>query len=107
MPFYRISEMETKYVDMGKGRTQSVAGDLMKAGMITYPANVILGEETRVVEPGDLVHIRRNERHGLHITEGPFAFFTVKSPAGDGDLYQDYNKAEDAEAAREKLESTL
>ena len=130
MPFYRISELETKYVDMGQAQTQSVAGELMKAGMITYPegggppphfhpneeqfllvmageANVILGDETRVVGAGDLVHIRRNERHGLRIIKGPFTFFTVKSPSGDGDLYQDYNKAEDADEAREKLESTL
>lgn len=126
MPFYRISEMETQFVDMGQASMQSVAGELMKAGMITYPegggppphfhpneeqfllvmggrANVILGEETRAVGPGDLIHIRRNERHGLFILEGPFSFFTVKSPAGDGDLYQDYNLAEDAEEARKKL----
>ncbi len=129
MAFYRISEMETRFVDMGKARMQSVAGELMKAGMITYPedggppphfhpneeqfllvtsgkANVILGEETRVVVPGDLVHVPRSERHGLRVLEAPFSFFTVKSPAGDGDLYQDYNKAEDAEEARKKLEST-
>ncbi len=129
MPFYRISEMQTQFVEMGAGQVQSVAGELMKAGMITYPeeggppphfhpneeqfllvmegrANVILGDETRIVVPGDLVHIRRNERHGLSIVEGPFVFFTVKSPAGDGDLYQDYNMAEDAEEARRKLEAT-
>ncbi len=129
MPFYKISEMETQFVDMGQARMQSVAGELMKAGMITYPedggppphfhpneeqfllvmagkANMILGEETRAVGPGDLIHIRRNERHGLLILEGPFSFFTVKSPAGDGDLYQDYNLARDADEARKKLESS-
>ncbi len=128
MPFYRISEMETQFVDMGNARMQSVGGELMKAGMITYPegggppphfhpneeqfllvmagkANMLLGEETRVVGPGDLVHIRRGERHGLFIMEGPFSFFTVKSPAGDGDLYQDYNMDKDVEEARKKLKS--
>jgi hypothetical protein len=33
---------------------------------------------------------------------GPATFFTVKYPAGSGDLNQDYNKAEGAEEAEKK-----
>jgi len=35
---------------------------------------------------------------------GPAVFFTVKSPAGDGDLDQDYNRAEGAEEAEKRFE---
>jgi hypothetical protein len=33
---------------------------------------------------------------------GPAVFFTVKYPAGSGDLNQDYNKVENAEEAERK-----
>ena len=126
MPFYKMSELEKVEAGIGGGVTQSVPGELMKAGTITYPAgggppphvhpneeqfvlmlegklNMILGDETRIVEHGDLIHIPRNVRHGIHILEGPAVFYTVKSPAGDGDLYQDYNKAEDADEVKKRL----
>ncbi len=105
---------------------QTVAGELMKAGMITYQVgggppphyhpneeqfilvmdgkmNMILGDETRIIGRGDLVHIPRNERHGVVIVEGPAVFFQVKSPVGDGTMNQDYNKAADADEVRAQL----
>lgn len=126
MPFYRIDEMEKQFVDLGRAEMQAVAGELMKAGVVTYQAgggppphfhpneeqfilvmegraNMILGEETRVIGRGDLIHIPRSVRHGIHIVEAPFVFFTAKSPAGDGNLNQDYNTAPDAEAVRKRL----
>ena len=59
MPFYRISEMETKHIDMGKAQTQSVAGELMKAGMITYPA-----------DGGPPPHYHPNEEQFLLVMDG-------------------------------------
>jgi quercetin dioxygenase-like cupin family protein len=129
MPFYKISEMKKEFIDMGKAEMQTVGGELMKAGVVTYPAdggppphyhpneeqfvlvmggkaNMILGEETRVIGRCDLIHIPRNARHGIRIVEAPFVFFTVKSPAGDGTLNQDYNRAKDAEEARRRLAAT-
>ncbi|MEK6711676.1 MAG: cupin domain-containing protein [Nitrospinota bacterium] len=129
MPFYKISAMPKEFVDMGKAEMQTAPGELMKAGVVTYPAgggppphyhpneeqfllvmggkaNMILGEEVRLIGPGDLVHIPRNVRHGIRIAEAPFVFFTVKSPAGDGTLNQDYNRAKDAEEALRRLAAT-
>jgi quercetin dioxygenase-like cupin family protein len=126
LPFYKISELEKVEVAMGEAVMQTVAGELMKAGMITYQVgggppphyhpneeqfilvmegkmNMILGEETRIVEGGDFIHIPRNVRHGVVIVDGPAVFFQVKSPVGDGTMNQDYNEAADAKEVREQL----
>ena len=34
MPFYKIEEMETKYSEVGPATAKTVAGDLMKAGVV-------------------------------------------------------------------------
>ncbi len=111
---------------MGAAVMQTVAGELMKAGMITYQMgggppphfhpneeqfilmmegkmNMILGEETRIVGRGDLAHVPRNVRHGIVIVDGPAVFFQVKSPVGDGTMNQDYNEAADAGEVRKRL----
>jgi quercetin dioxygenase-like cupin family protein len=85
MPFYKISEMETKYSSSGPATAKTVAGELMKAGVVTYQdgegptphfhpneeqymlmiegeLNMILGEEQRIIEKGDMIHIPRNTR---------------------------------------------
>ena len=36
MPFYKIDEMETKYSEVGPATAKTVAGELMKAGLVTY-----------------------------------------------------------------------
>ena len=128
MPFYKISEMPKRFIEMGAAEQQTVAGELMKAGMVTYQvgggppphfhpneeqfvlvvsgkANMILGEEVRTIGPGDLVHIPRNARHGIRVVEAPYIFFTVKSPAGDGSLNQDYNRDKGAESMRRRLQA--
>ena len=46
-------------------------------------------------------------RHGGRTIGEKSVFFVVKSPCGDGDLAQDYNKASDAEEVIERLESKL
>ncbi|UCH74939.1 MAG: cupin domain-containing protein [Rhodospirillales bacterium] len=128
MPFFKISDMEVTRPELGRAEMRTVAGELMKVGHVTYQAGdgppphfhpneeqflymlegrmrMQVGDETRTVGPGDLVHIPRNAVHGIHITEGPAKFFTCKSPAGDGDLNQDYNKAPEAENLRARLEA--
>ncbi|MEE9275330.1 MAG: cupin domain-containing protein [bacterium] len=126
MPFYRISEIEKKPAGLTEGTMQTVAGELMKVGMVTYPEGfgppahvhpneeqyilvmegkiqMVLGDEERTIGPGDLVHIPRNTSHGIRVLEGGAVFFTAKSPAGDGNLNQDYNEAKDAGEIRERL----
>lgn len=57
----------------------------------------VLGDEDRVVGPGTLVHIPRNTRHRSRPVNGSATFLTVKSPAGDGTLDQDYKRRPEAE----------
>ncbi len=120
MPFYQIAEMKKEHPDVNPAMVvQSVAGEFMKAGVVTKPEgegpplhmhpneeqftlvldgklHYILGDEERVVEPGDLIHIPRFTDHRSRSVDGPAVFFTVKSPAGGGDLQEDYHKAEGA-----------
>ena len=120
MPFYKISEMEARKSSSGPAMAKTVPGELMKAGVVTYQEgegptphfhpneeqymlmlegelNMILGDEERTIGKGDMVHIPRNTRHGVVAVVGPAVFFAVKSPCGDGNLDQDYNRAEDAD----------
>jgi quercetin dioxygenase-like cupin family protein len=125
MPFYRISEIEAKKSKVGPAMGKSVSGELMKSGVVTYQngegplphfhpneeqfmlmlegrMRMVLGDEERVIERGDLIHIPRNTRHGVRAL-GDATFFAVKSPCGNGDLDQDYNEAENATELIEKL----
>ena len=126
MPFYSMEDLPQGSSRVGPAVSHATAGELMKAGWVIYPQgegppahfhpneeqyilmlegrmNMICGEETREIGPGDLVHIPRNTRHGIHITEGPAKFFAVKSPAGNGTLDQDYNRAADADEVKRRL----
>lgn len=129
MPFYRISDMEAKRVSessVSPATAKTVPGELMKVGVVTYLKGegatphyhpneeqfvlvlegrryVIVGDEERIVEPGDLIHIPRNTRHGGRTLTDKAVFFAAKSPCGDGDLAQDYNEAPDAAEVTERL----
>lgn len=115
MPFYRSVERE-RLPDPSR---LVVAGDLMKVGIVTLQAGeepephfhpneeqfvlilegrlqMMVGDETETVGPGDLVHIPRNVLHGIKVVEGPMVWLNCKSPVGDGDLKQDYNEAPNA-----------
>jgi len=126
MPIYHISEMKKENPDVNPAMImQTVSGEFMKAGIVTKPEgegpplhnhpneeqftlilegklHFILGDEDRIVERGDLIHIPRFTDHRSRSVDGPAVFFTVKSPAGDGDLNQDYHKAASADKAEEK-----
>ena len=126
MPIYHIAEMKKENPEVNPAMIiQSVVGEFMKAGIVTKPEgegpplhhhpneeqftlilegklHFILGDEELIVERGDLIHIPRFTDHRSRSVDGPATFFTVKSPAGDGDLQQDYNKSDGAEQAEEK-----
>ena len=121
MPFYEIDEIEKSPSKVNTAITSgAVVGEFMKFGVVTKPdaegpplhehpneeqftlvlagqMHFILGEEDRVIGPGTLVHIPRNTRHRSRPVNGPATFITIKSPAGDGNLDQDYTKRAEAE----------
>jgi quercetin dioxygenase-like cupin family protein len=128
MPFYKIAEMQKNPATANPQQfVQTAVGEYMKAGIVTKPdeegpplhmhpneeqftlviegkLHFVLGDEERICEAGDLIHIPRFTNHRSRAIGGPAVFFTVKSPAGDGDLDQDYNKAEGAEEAEKRFE---
>ena len=130
MPFYKVSEMAESHVAaQPMGRFKGLAGELMKVGFVTYTKGegatpnyhpneeqfililegkqwMIVGDEEKLIGPGDLVHIPRGAKHGGVIID-EVRMFTVKSPSGDGSLDQDHNEAPDAEEVIERLESKL
>ncbi|MFC1491012.1 cupin domain-containing protein [Nitrospinota bacterium] len=53
----------------------------------------ILGDEERILESGDLVLIPRGVAHTSRALDGHATFFTVKSPAGSGNLNEDHQTA--------------
>lgn len=126
MPFYKTSEMQAQRSKVGPSESKSVAGELIKVGVVTYQEGegppphfhpneeqfmyvlegkmrMVLGDEEQVIGPGTLVHIPRNIRHGVCAVGGPAVFFAAKSPVGTGDLSQDYNKAKDADEVWKRL----
>jgi quercetin dioxygenase-like cupin family protein len=128
MPFYKIAEMQAHSSMVNPEMfAKTAVGEFMKAGIVTKPEgegpplhmhpneeqftlvlegklHFVLGDEERICERGDLIHIPRFTQHRSRALGGPAVFFTVKSPAGDGNLDQDYNRAEDAEAAEKRYE---
>lgn len=130
MPFYEIEGMkESNSKTNPKVRAKSVVGEFMKVGIVTKPEgegpplhmhpneeqftlildgklHYILGEEDKIVERGDLIHIPRFTNHRSRAVDGEATFFTVKFPAGTGELDEDYNKAEGAAEAEKKYPGT-
>ncbi len=127
MPYYRLGDMEKIREDVSPlAEIQKVAGELMKAGLVRYRKGEfsrphfhpneeqfvyilegkrysILGDEERVVGPGDLLHIPRNTRHAaISLTDYALSF-AIKSPAGSGVLGEDYNEAKDADEVEKRL----
>ena len=124
MPFYKIAEMQQNPQTANPLQfAKTAVGEFMKAEIVTKPdeegpplhmhpnkeqftlvldgkLHFVLGDEERICERGDLIHIPRFTNHRSRVIGGPAVFFTVKSPAGDGDLDQDYNRAEGAEEAK-------
>jgi mannose-6-phosphate isomerase-like protein (cupin superfamily) len=123
MPFYTLDELK-KGSQKGNPdvKVRSAVGEFMKCAVVTKPEgkgpalhehaneeqwtlvleghlHFILGDEERIVGPGELVHIPRFTPHRSRPVNGPATFFTVKSPAGSGAMDQDYSKSSNAEEA--------
>jgi quercetin dioxygenase-like cupin family protein len=129
MPFYDFFDMGANRPKLSPEMRKTVPGELMKVGVTVYQEGegplphfhpneeqfmlvlegrfkMIVGDEERIIEPGVLVHIPRNTRHGVCAIGGPAAFFAAKSPVGTGDMRQDYNKSKDAEEVWKRLSDT-
>ena len=126
MPFYKFASMDQHEGTINPQLlAKSVKGEFMKAALVTRPdaegnplhmhpneeqflfvlegkIHFILGDEDRIVGPGELIHVPRNVYHRSRPVDGPAVTLSVKSPAGSGDMNEDYNKAEHAQDA-EKL----
>lgn len=100
---------------------QTLAGEMMKAGVVTYQKGhhgstphhhpneeeiaiilegrlyFLLGDEERIIGPGDITLIPRNTRHGSISLDEKVVKFVVKSPVGNGDVSQDVRVLKDAE----------
>jgi|TARA_B110000263_G_scaffold31809_1_gene24114 quercetin dioxygenase-like cupin family protein len=136
MPFYVVKEMSKRNPDENPNMIlQEAVGEYMKAGVVTKPEgegsglhmhpneeqwtlilegklHYILGDEEKIVERGDIIHIPRNVNHRSRAIDGPAVFFTVKSPSGTGDLQQDYNAiagkaSQDAELSYDKAVKSM
>lgn len=127
MPFYTLEELKQgRQRENPDVEVRSAVGEFMKCAVVTKPEgkgpslhehpneeqwtlilegqmHFILGDEERIVGPGELVHIPRNVMHRSRAVNGPATFFTVKSPAGNGAMDQDYNRSARADEAEKSF----
>ena len=119
MPFYSTETIENVQLSTGNpGEYKPLAGEFMKAGVVTYrkaPAPSLtgtttrsntstssrasdtcgLGDEERIIGPGDILHIPRGTLHGGRTLTEKAVFFVAKSPAEDPDLGADHHYPDD------------
>ena len=127
MPIYKAEDMQaTPDVVNPNVMMKQFGGDLIKVGIVTYEKGEappphshpndeqwvymlegkvahLLGDEIVVIGPGDLVHIPRDVVHGIRLLETPCKFFTCKSPAGSGNLSEDYTAVPNLEELQQRL----
>ena len=127
MPFYKAQDMQaTPDVVNPNVMMMQFGGEFIKVGIVTYEAGEVppphshpndeqwiymlegrlahlLDDETVTVGPGDLVHIPRNTVHGIRLLESPCRFFTCKSPAGSGNLSEDYTEVPNVTELEQRL----
>ncbi|MFC1491903.1 cupin domain-containing protein [Nitrospinota bacterium] len=132
MPFYNVSEMAKSHAESIPLREfQTLAGEMMKAGIVTYQKGhhgstphhhpneeelaiilegrlyFMIGDEERIIGPGDITHIPRNTWHGSITLGEKVVKFVVKSPVGDGNVSQDVHVLEDAEEILQGMQERL
>ena len=131
MPYYNMNDMGVKSEAVSPlAEIQSIVGELMKFGLVTYYKGEgskphfhpndeqfvfilegqrmsILGDDERVVGPGDILHIPRDTRHGATTLSEKCVSIIIKSPAGSGVLGEDYNEAKDADDVIRRLSENL
>ena len=127
MPVYKAQDMQaTPDVANPNVMMMQFEGELIKVGIVTYKTGetppphshpndeqwiymlegrvaLLLDEEVFTIGPGDLVHIPRNTVHGIRIIESPCRFFTCKSPAGSGQLSEDYTDIPNVDELNRRL----
>src|SRR5262249_33775642 len=105
MPFYKIAEMQQNPSTANPQQfVQTAVGESMRRGLGPSPEgkapplhmhpneeqftlvlegklHFVLGDEERICERGDLIHIPRFTNHRSRAIGGRAVFFTVKSPA--------------------------
>ncbi len=125
MPFYKKDTMDEKISPSGSIQ-KGVPGKFMKAGLVTKSEGIgpplheqpneeqftlvlegklhyVLGDEEKIVQKGNMIHIPRGVPHRSRAVGGSVTFFTVKSPSGSGDLNEDHKKSSESRRSREKL----
>ena len=131
MPYYNMNDMGVMSEAVSPlAEIQSIVGELMKFGLVTYYKGEgskphfhpndeqfvfilegqrmsILGDEERVVGPGDILHIPRDTRHGATTLSEKCVSIIIKSPAGSGVLGEDYNEAKDTDDVIRRLSENL
>ena len=131
MPIYRADEMEAPPDVVNPNvMMKQFGGDLIKVGIVSYEEGEappphshpndeqwiymlqgrvahLLGDDVYAIGPGDLVHIPRNVVHGIKLLETPCRFFTCKSPAGSGNLSEDYTAVPNLDELKQKLDAVL
>ena len=119
MPFYSTETIENVQLRTGNpGEYKPLAGEFMKAGVVTYRRGtgskphwhnneeqyiyiiegkryMRLGDEERIIGPGDIVHIPRGTLHGGRTLTEKAVMFVAKSPAEDPDLGADHHYPDD------------
>ena len=127
MPVYKAQDMQaTPDIMRPNIMMNQFGGELIKVGIVTYESHEappphyhpkdeqwvymlegrvahLLGDEIITIGPGDLVHIPRNTVHGIRILESPCRFFTCKSPAGSGQLSEDYTDIPNVDELNRRL----
>ena len=127
MPIYKAQDMQAiPDVVNPNVMMMQFGGEFIKVGIVTYEAGEappphshpndeqwiymlegrlahLLDDEIVTVGPGDLVHIPRNTVHGIRLLESPCRFFTCKSPAGSGNLSEDYTEVPNVTELEQRL----
>jgi quercetin dioxygenase-like cupin family protein len=129
MPFYKSANLKrTTLSHHSPGEYQAIAGELMKAGVVTFRQGTgsrphwhekeeqliyalegrryfLVGEEEQIIEPGDIVHIPRGVLHAGRTLGEKAVMYVVKSPAGGGGLGEDIHYPPDAAEIAARLDA--
>lgn len=103
MPFYIVDDIKKRNPDENPNISmQAAAGEFMKAAIVTKPEgegvplhmhpneeqwtyliegkmHYVLGDEERILEPGDFVHIPRNVNHRSRAIDGSAKFLQSRA----------------------------
>jgi len=132
MPFFSFSDKDKFVAETDPLREfQTLAGEMMKGGVVTYQKGhhgstphdhpneeelaiilegrlyFMLGDEERIIGPGDITLIPRNTPQGSISLDEKVVKFVVKSPIGDGNVSRDVRVLEDAEEILRRMRERL